>query len=89
MERNKLIHRINGGILLCGGGARTPQVDILAREVFELDILSNTEYDALESKRGMSQPEFVTAMGLVSYVARKVKAQSSNKRGLFGWFTGN
>ncbi len=89
LERNKLIHRINGGILLCGGGARTPQVDILAREVLELDVLSNIEYDALESKRGMSQPEFVTAMGLVSYGARKAKAQSSNKRGLFGWFTGN
>ncbi len=89
LERNKLIHRINGGILLCGGGARTPQIDILARDVFELDVLTNTEYDTLESKRVMSQPEFVTAMGLARYGARKLKAQALNKRGLFSWLTGN
>jgi cell division protein FtsA len=89
LERNELIRRINGGILLCGGGARMPQIDVLAREVFGLDVLTNTETDALVSQSFAVQPEFVTAMGLVRYGARKIKTQNSSKPGLFGWLVGN
>ena len=89
LERNELIRRINGGILLCGGGARIPQIDILAREVFGLDVLNNNEPDGLVSQSFAIQPEFVTAMGLVRYGARKIKTESSKKPGLIGWLVGN
>ena len=89
LERNELIRRINGGILLCGGGARIPQIEILAREVFGLDLLNNNEPDGLVSQSFAIQPEFVTAMGLVRYGARKIKTESSKKPGLIGWLVGN
>jgi len=89
LERNQLIRRINGGILLCGGSARIPQIDVLAREIFGLDILTNTEHSALASKGFSAQPEFVAAMGLVRYGARKIRMQKSVKPGLFGWLVGN
>jgi cell division protein FtsA len=89
LERNELIRRINGGILLCGGGARIPQIDILAREVLGLDVLNNNEPDGLVSQSFAIQPEFVTAMGLVRYGARKIKTENSKKPGLIGWLVGN
>jgi len=89
LERHELIRRVNGGILLCGGSARIPQIDVLAREVFGLDVLTNTEPSALTSKGFAVQPEFITAMGLVRYGARKIKIQKSTKPGLFGWLVGN
>ena len=45
LEQNGLLRRINGSVLLTGGGARTPQINLLAHQVFELDVCLPHETD--------------------------------------------
>ena len=87
LERNKLMRRINGGILLFGGVARTPQIDVLAQKILGLEILTHYEPEADEAPDFMSCPEYITAIGLAKHGARQISSGRRQKRGVFGWLT--
>ena len=38
LDQHGLLRRINGSVLLTGGGARLPQINFLAQQMFELDV---------------------------------------------------
>ena len=84
----KLVRRINGGLLLLGGVARTSQIDLLAQKIFGLDVLTNSESETDTVHEFLSCPEYVTAIGLAKHGARQTSSSRRKKRNLFGWLTG-
>ena len=88
LNRNSLLRRINGGLLLLGGVARTSQIDLLAQKIFGLDILTNSVPEADTVHDFLTCPEYVTAIGLAKHGARQTSSSRRKKRNLFGWLTG-
>ena len=82
------MRRINGGLLLLGGVARTSQIDLLAQKIFGLDILTSSVPEADTVHDFLSCPEYVTAIGLAKHGARQISSSRRGKRNLFGWLTG-
>ena len=87
LEQNGLLRRINGSVLLTGGGARTPQINLLAHQVFELDVCLPHETDEAQEGGVLHQPECTAAMGLVKFGARQMRARTRQRKGLLGWLT--
>ena len=87
LEQNGLLRRINGSVLLTGGGARTPQINLLAHQVFELDVCLPHETDEAQEGGVLHQPECTAAMGLVNFGARQMRARARQRKGLLGWLT--
>ena len=84
LERQKLVGKINGGVLLSGGVARTPRINELAQEVFQLNVLTSAEKHADEDSR-ILRPETLTGVGLAEHAVKQIKAGSRRKRGLLNW----
>ena len=84
LDRNKLMGKINGGILLSGGVARTPRINELAQEVFHLNVLTSAEKQADEDSK-ILRSETLTGIGLAEHAARQIKAGSRQKKGFFNW----
>ena len=78
--------KINGGILLSGGVARTPRINELAQEIFQINVLTSTEKQAYEDSR-ILRPETLTSIGLVEHAVKQIKAGSRRKKGFFNWLT--
>ena len=87
LEQHGLLRRINGSVLLTGGGARTPQINLLAHQVFELDVCLPHETDEAQEGGVLHQPECTAAMGLVKFGARQMRARAHQRKGLLGWLT--
>jgi len=85
---NGILDRIQGGVILTGGGARTLHLDLLAREVFELDIITGHAVRENGPESILNQPEFAAAIGLVKYGAQHAAEQSRSRGGIFGWLVG-
>ena len=83
-----LLGRIHGGVLLTGGGARTPHIDLLARQVFDMDAIAGHDLSENGPKNIVNQPEYSTAIGLVKYGAQRAAQRRKERRGLFGWLVG-
>jgi cell division protein FtsA len=84
--KNGLLKSISGGVLLAGGGARTPQIKMLASQIFEMDVVAGQEFSENGPQDILNQPEYVTAIGLVKYGAQQVSQRGKNARGLMSWF---
>jgi len=83
-----LLARIHGGVLLTGGGARTPHIDLLARQVFDMDVIAGHDLSENGPKNILNQPEHTTAIGLVKYGAQRAAQRRKERRGLLGWLVG-
>ena len=83
-----LLGRIHGGVLLTGGGARTPHIDLLARQVFDMDAIAGHDLSENGPKNIVNQPEYSTAIGLVKYGAQRAAQRRKERGGLFGWLVG-
>lgn len=86
LERKKLMGKINGGILLSGGVARTPRINELAQEIFQINVLTTAEKQVYEDSR-ILRPETLTSIGLVEHAVKQIKAGSRRKKGFFNWLT--
>lgn len=86
LERQNLIGKINGGILLSGGVSRTPRIGELAQEVFQLNVLTSAEHSAEKDSRVL-RPETLTSIGLAEHAVKRLKAAGSRKNGFFKWLT--
>ncbi len=87
LEQARLLKSINGGVRLTGGGVRIPQIEILAQEVFDMDVVAP---DLLGSgpQNILEGPEYSTAIGLVKYGAQQTLQSRRRRSGLFGWLAG-
>jgi cell division protein FtsA len=74
-----LLDYLRRGVFLCGGGARIPQIQQLAEQVFQLPAAVGRANSISGIKSTLDQPEFATAIGLVKYGS----FQQKRRKGLF------
>lgn len=83
-----VLGRIHGGVLLTGGGARMRHIDLLARQVFDMDVIAGHDLSENGPKNILNKPEYSTAIGLVKYGAQRAAQRRKERGGLFGWLVG-
>jgi len=67
LEEAGVLHYVQGGVFLCGGGARIPQIAQLAGAIFQAPVSLGQTNSISGLKSALDQPEFLTAIGLVKY----------------------
>ena len=82
IEKGGLVNYLRAGVVLCGGGARTPHITKLAREVFNLPAAIGRSSTVSGIKNALDEPEFSTAIGLIKFGA--FQSQAMPKREGFG-----
>jgi len=85
LEQAEAVDYLRGGVLLCGGGARIPQIAKLAEQVLQMPVTLGRTNSISGLKSALDQPEFATPIGLVkfgSFQQRKRAAKQSLKQGL-------
>jgi cell division protein FtsA len=76
------LERLRGGVFICGGAARIPQVEALAERIFHLPASPGKTNSISGLKSALDQPEFATAIGLVKYGSLQQKRKP--RHGLTG-----
>ena len=69
IEQAGLIEYLRAGVVLCGGGARTPYITRLARDVFNLPSAIGRSSTVSGIKDALDEPEFATPVGLIKFGA--------------------
>lgn len=64
-----LLDFLRAGVVLCGGVARTPGIEALAEQVFNMPVTASQPCPISGLASALNQPEFVTGIGLVKYGA--------------------
>ena len=82
IEKGGLVNYLRAGVVLCGGGARTPHITKLARDVFNLPAAIGRSSTVSGIKNALDEPEFSTAIGLIKFGA--FQSQAMPKREGFG-----
>ena len=77
-----LIEYLRAGVVLCGGGARIPNITKLARDVFNLPVAIGRSSTVSGVKNALDEPEFATPVGLIKFGA--FQAQATPRRAGFG-----
>jgi len=83
LEKAGLLEYLRAGVFLCGGGARIPRIQELAARVFGLPVASGRSATVSGIRSALDQPEFATAIGLVTF-----GAMQQRRRGTRGGLTG-
>ncbi|PYM13199.1 MAG: cell division protein FtsA [Verrucomicrobia bacterium] len=81
--RTGLLDYLRGGVFLCGGGARIPEIQKLAGKVFGLPVSTGKTNSINGLKSALDQPEFATAIGLVKFGSFQ-KRKRAGRGGLGG-----
>jgi cell division protein FtsA len=79
-----LLDYLRAGVVLCGGGARIPQVAELAGQVLNLPVGMGRTHALGGMRTALDQPEFATAMGLVKYGASQCRRRAAATGFSFG-----
>ena len=82
IEKGGLVNYLRAGVVLCGGGARTPHITKLARDVFNLPAAIGRSSTVSGIKNALDEPEFSTSIGLIKFGA--FQSQAMPKRAGFG-----
>jgi cell division protein FtsA len=85
LESVDALDYLRGGVFLCGGGARIPQIAKLAEHVLRMPVSVGKANSVSGLKSALDQPEFAAAIGLVkfgSFQQRKRVARNSLAQGL-------
>ena len=69
LEKEDMAQWLNGGVLLCGGCARVPQILTVAERIFQLPAALGHAHAVSGLASTLDEPEFATAIGLVKYGA--------------------
>jgi cell division protein FtsA len=67
LEQAGALDYLRGGVFLCGGGARTPNIAKLAEQVLQMPVSVGKTNTISGLKSALDQPEFATAIGLVKF----------------------
>ena len=78
LSHQGFLERLRGGVHICGGGARIPQIEALAESVFQLPACPSKTNSISGLKSALDQPEFATAIGLVKYGSLQQKRKPNN-----------
>jgi len=81
IEDEGLHDQIRSGVVLTGGGAKTPHIDKLAADVFDLDATIGRAGNMNGLKSILDEPDQATSIGLVNYAA--IRQKSQKRRGIF------
>ena len=88
LESTGLLDYLRCGVLLCGGGARIPDIQKLGEQVFGLPTTVGKTGSVSGLKSTLDQPEFATAIGLVKFGSfenkKRAETRSSSRFGLRG-----
>ena len=82
IEQVGLIDYLRAGIVISGGGARTPYITKLARDVFKLPAAIGRSSTVSGIKNALDEPEFSTPVGLIKFGA--FQSQVTPRREGFG-----
>jgi len=85
LENADALNYLRGGVFLCGGGARIPEIAKLAEQILETPVSLGKTNSISGLKSALDQPEFATAIGLVkfgSFQHRKRAAKASLTAGI-------
>ena len=82
IKKGGLVNYLRAGVVLCGGGARTPHITKLARDVFNLPAAIGRSSTVSGIKNALDEPEFSTSIGLIKFGA--FQSQAMPKREGFG-----
>ena len=82
IEQVGLIDYLRAGIVISGGGARTPFITKLARDVFKLPAAIGRSSTVSGIKNALDEPEFSTPVGLIKFGA--FQSQATPRREGFG-----
>jgi cell division protein FtsA len=85
LDHTGALDYLRGGVFLCGGGARIPQIARLAEQVLQMPVTLGKTNSISGLKSALDQPEFATAIGLVkfgSFQHRKKAARASLTEGI-------
>ena len=82
IEQVGLIDYLRAGIVISGGGARTPFIKQLARDVFKLPVAIGRSSTVSGIKNALDEPEFSTPVGLIKFGA--FQSQATPRREGFG-----
>jgi cell division protein FtsA len=69
LERHGLLDYLRAGVFLCGGGARTPQIQKLVGDMFGLAVDMGKATRVSGLKAALDQPEFASGIGLVKFAS--------------------
>lgn len=86
-EVGPLLGLARGGVLLCGGGARTPGIVPLAERIFQVPVQLARTQEVSGAENALDQPEFATAIGLARFAAMRLRHRPRSRFGLGGWFS--
>ncbi|MBI1842280.1 MAG: cell division protein FtsA [Verrucomicrobia bacterium] len=62
-----LLNYLGAGVVLCGGGSRTPRIQEVAERIFGLPVSLGRADSISGIKSALDEPEFATAIGLVRF----------------------
>jgi cell division protein FtsA len=85
LEQVDALPYLRGGVFLCGGGARIPEIATLAERILQMPVSLGKTNSISGLKSALDQPEFATAIGLVkfgSFQQRKRAAKTSLADGI-------
>ena len=74
LESAGLTDYLRAGVFLCGGGARVPQMALLAERILQLPVSIGQTNSISGLKSALDQPEFVTAIGLAKFGSLKSRS---------------
>ena len=72
-----LLHYVRDGVFICGGGARTPQIQKLAEKIFQLPASLGKANSINGLTSALDQPEFATAIGLAKFGSLQQKRRNN------------
>jgi cell division protein FtsA len=79
LDAANMLACLREGIFLSGGGARIPEIERLASQVFGLPACIGSASGVSGLKSALDQPEFATAIGLVRYGSYQVRKRMTEK----------
>ena len=74
IDQAGLINYLRAGVVLCGGGARTPHITKLARDIFNLPAAVGRSSTVSGIKNALDEPEFSSSIGLIKFGAFQSQA---------------
>ena len=75
-----LLDYLRAGVFLCGGGARIPQIQKLAEQIFGMPVSLGKTNSIGGLKSALDQPEFATTIGLVKFGSFQVSRRPGRGR---------
>ena len=79
LDQANVLDYLRAGALLCGGGARTPQIVVLAERILQMPVSIGKSNSISGLKSALDQPEFATAIGLVKVGSSQQRKRSPRK----------